>query len=60
MAAIVHQHLLSNGVKLYLETAVSSFSRGGNGINVQFKSGDNIDVDIVILSIESDHSRHLL
>lgn len=51
MAAIVHQHLLNNGVKLYLETAVSSFSRGSNGINVQFKSGDNIDVDIVILSI---------
>lgn len=51
MASLVHQHLLQKGVRLYLETAVTSFEHDGNGINVMFKDGRHVAADIVILSI---------
>ncbi len=51
MAAIVHQHLLEHGVTLYLNTAVTSFEQGSDGLTVTFASGEKINADIVILSI---------
>lgn len=51
MAAIVHQHLLEHGVTLYLNTAVTSFEQGSDGLTVTFASGEKVNADIVILSI---------
>ena len=51
IAALVQQHIRSKGVKLLLSTAVAGFERVGKIIKVQLNSGDNIDADIVILSI---------
>lgn len=51
MAAIVHQHLLEHGVTLYLNTAVTSFEQGADGLTVTFASGEKVNADIVILSI---------
>lgn len=51
MAQIVHSHLQEKGVRLYLETAVSSFSKKEDGIEIQFADGRTLDADIVILSI---------
>ncbi|MGM9697466.1 MAG: FAD-dependent oxidoreductase [Prevotella sp.] len=51
MAALVHEHLLQQGVKLYLEQAVESFSREGEELTVQFKSGIQLKADMVLLSI---------
>lgn len=51
MAALVHEHLLQKGVKLYLEQAVESFEERSEGVKVKFRSGINLDADLVILSI---------
>ncbi len=51
MAALVHEHLLQKGVKLYLKQAVESFEPGRNGITVRFQSGISLDADLVLLSI---------
>lgn len=51
MASLVHQQLMSQGVNLYLEQAVTSFERIGSGIKVSFQNGESIEADIVILSI---------
>lgn len=51
MAALVHEHLLQKGVKLYLKQAVESFEPGRNGIMVRFQSGISLDADLVLLSI---------
>lgn len=51
MAALVHEHLLQQDVKLYLELAVESFSREKEELTVHFKSGINLKADMVLLSI---------
>ena len=51
MAALVHEHLQQKGVKLYLEQAVEGFERTAGGLDVSFKSGIRLQVDLVILSI---------
>lgn len=51
MAALVHEHLLQKGVKLYLEQAVESFEREGEELIVHFKSGIQLKADMVLLSI---------
>lgn len=51
MAALVHDHLLQQDVKLYLEQAVEGFSRDGEEITVHFKSGISLKTDMVLLSI---------
>lgn len=51
MAALVHEHLLQKGVKLYLKQAVESFEPGRSGITVRFQSGISLDADLVLLSI---------
>ncbi len=51
MAAIVHQHLIQKGVRLCLNTAVTSFENQSGSIEVSFDSGEKVAADIVILSI---------
>ena len=51
MAQIVHSHLQEKGVRLYLNTAVASFSKHGNEIEITFADGRKILADMVILSI---------
>jgi NADPH-dependent 2,4-dienoyl-CoA reductase/sulfur reductase-like enzyme/rhodanese-related sulfurtransferase len=52
MAALVANHLRDSGVDLRLGSAVESFHQGPSGnITASTTSGDEIDADIVILSI---------
>ena len=51
MASLVHEHLVQKGVKLYLSQAVEAFERTDTGLDVAFKSGIHLEVDMVILSI---------
>ena len=51
MAALVHDHLQQQGVKLYLEQAVEGFSQEGEELEVHFKSGISLKADMVLLSI---------
>lgn len=51
MAQIVHAHLLEKGVRLYLETAVESFTKVGEAIEIKFSDGRTLEADMVILSI---------
>lgn len=51
MAALVHQHLMEEGVNLYLNDAVASFGRAGKELKVNLKSGQAVTADLVILSI---------
>lgn len=51
MASVVHAHLAEKGVRLYLKTAVASFARNDDGLDVVFSDGRRITVDMVILSI---------
>jgi NADPH-dependent 2,4-dienoyl-CoA reductase/sulfur reductase-like enzyme/rhodanese-related sulfurtransferase len=51
VAAIVQQHIRSKGVELRLNTAVTSFSTGENGISLHLKNGDTLTADMVLLSI---------
>lgn len=51
MASFVHLHLTEKGVNLYLQQAVGSFNRSQAGIEVNFKNGQKIIADIVLLSI---------
>ena len=51
MASLVHQHLQEKGVQLYLEQAVESFKRENGRLMVYFKSGIQLEADLVLLSI---------
>ena len=51
MASLVHEHLQQKGVKLYLGQAVEGFEQTDGGLDVAFKSGIRLHVDLVILSI---------
>lgn len=51
MAQIVHSHLEEKGVRLWLGTAVSSFSRKGRELEISFSDGRTLSADMVILSI---------
>lgn len=51
MAAIVHQHLVENGVTLHLENGVTRFSDRAGQVVVHLKSGDELPADLVVLSI---------
>ncbi len=51
MASLVHQHLLEKDVDLYLKEAVTSFEKKDAGLIVNFKSGKQLQTDLVILSI---------
>ncbi len=52
IAAIVQQHIRSKGVQLKLNTAVTGFESGTNHpLKVNLKTGEQLDADVVILSI---------
>lgn len=51
MASLVHEHLQQKGIKLYLEQAVEAFEKTSSGIKILFKSGIQLDSDMVLLSI---------
>lgn len=51
LAALVQQHIRSKNVNLLLNSAVTAFEKNEKGINVQLKSGENLEADVVILSI---------
>jgi NADPH-dependent 2,4-dienoyl-CoA reductase/sulfur reductase-like enzyme/rhodanese-related sulfurtransferase len=51
MASIVHRHIKSNGVELYLKDGVESFEDLDDGINVHLSGGKVIKTDMVILGI---------
>ncbi len=51
MAQIVHQHLVEKGVRLYLDTAVASFARKGDEVEISFADGRKLMANMVILSI---------
>ena len=51
MAAIVHQHLKSKGIELYLSDSVTAFERRDGKLIVDLKSGVRLPSDMVILSI---------
>ncbi len=51
IASQVHEHLLQQGVNLFLSNTVTSFERKNNRTHIFFKNGNSIEADIVILSI---------
>ena len=51
IASLVHQHLQEKGVQLYLEQAVESFTRENGRLKVHFRSGIQLETDLVLLSI---------
>ena len=51
MAQVVHEHLQSKGIGLYLQQAVTGFDKTDTGLKVHFKSGITVDADMVLLSI---------
>lgn len=51
IAAMVQSHLWSKGIHVHLNTAVSSFSRNGEGLSVTLSDGEILEADIVLLSI---------
>ena len=51
MASYVHRHLTDKGVALYLEKGVDHFEQIDNRIRVCLANGENIDADLVLLSI---------
>lgn len=51
MAALVHQHLKSRNVELYLSDGVAAFEKQGSRVAVKLKSGTTLPADIVIMSI---------
>ena len=51
MAALVHEHLLQKGVKLFLKQGVEAFEPSAEGLTVKFQSGIRLEADLVILSI---------
>ncbi|MBN1144402.1 MAG: FAD-dependent oxidoreductase [Bacteroidales bacterium] len=51
MAALVHQHLKTKNVEFYLNTAVASFAKENDRLQVRLNSSRSIITDMVILSI---------
>ncbi len=51
IAAIVQQHIRVKGVDLRLNTSVSGFEKKHNQLRVLLSTGDEIEADVVILSI---------
>lgn len=51
MASMVHNHLRSKGIKLYLGDGVSSINRKNKETYVTLQSGKQIDTDMIIMSI---------
>ena len=59
MASYVHRHLTDKGVDLYLEKGVDHFEQVDHRIRVCLANGENLDADLVLLSIGVRPSTHL-
>ena len=59
MAAIVHQHLKEQGVKILLEDGVARFEENEAGITLHLQSGKRITADMVLLCIGVKPDIHL-
>ncbi len=51
MASLVHSHILSQGVHLYLKDGVKEFIHTGASTSIKLQSGRSLEADIVLLSI---------
>jgi len=51
MAALIHQYLKTRNIELYLNETASAFEENGPGIKTCLKSGQEIETDMVVLSI---------
>jgi len=51
MAAFLHDHLTSGGVRLYLNSAVTAFKSDEDALTVILASGRTLSTDLVILSV---------
>jgi len=51
MAAVVHTHLVDNGVSLYLENSVTGFSTINEQLVVETENGNELPCDMVLLSV---------
>ncbi|NDL66553.1 DsrE/DsrF/DrsH-like family protein [Anaerotalea alkaliphila] len=51
MAQLVHSHVSSQGVKMYLKNGVKSFTYKDGSTTVELQDGTKVDADMVILSI---------
>lgn len=51
MAQLVHLHMLEKGVQLHLKDGVKRFDRDNDHLKIVLQSGEEIEADMVILSI---------
>lgn len=51
MAALLHEHIRSQGVSLHLSDGVKAFAERDGGIDVVLNSGETVRADAVVLSI---------
>jgi NADPH-dependent 2,4-dienoyl-CoA reductase/sulfur reductase-like enzyme/rhodanese-related sulfurtransferase len=51
MAALIHQYLKTRNIELYLNETASAFEENGPDIKTRLKSGQEIETDMVVLSI---------
>lgn len=51
MAQVVHQHIQSKDVKLYLKDGVKGFEYKGGVTNIILQSGTKLEADMILLSI---------
>lgn len=51
MAQLIHQDLMLNGVKLYLENTVERFEDFGSSLQLTLKDGQKLRAELVILAI---------
>ena len=51
MAALVHGHLMDNGLDLRLNTGANAYERNGEGMRVVLSDGSSIDADLVIMGV---------
>lgn len=51
MASLIHNHILSKNVHLYLGNGVKEFIPQGNSTKIVLKNGKTLDADLIILSI---------
>ena len=54
MASLIHHHILSKNVHLYLGNGVKEFISEGKSTKVILNDGKFIDADLIILSIGLD------
>ncbi|HZJ78640.1 MAG TPA: FAD-dependent oxidoreductase [Clostridia bacterium] len=51
MAADVHNHMVTKGVKLVLNNGVKSIKDNGNSLDVELMNNDRLETDMIVLAI---------